>query len=592
MGRIPKYINEPPGTYVNKTVRWSLALISVLIAGLNTWLWLDAPFRYRDLNPNERWIHGVTSAWISLSGIGAIGVYLILHHDQKLLAGYELVERKHRAYRQHIDEKMSNRQYAEIAQTIQYVDVEPEPEPQVHQLPDRQAEPLVIPEKPQPEPEPIPVSRNSEEVAVRNSEPKDQNRGSGRREPEPEPEPESEPKPPEQKYSPPPIDFEEEEEEVLESQDQEYSILTDPEYSQMVRAAKDLNSHVICAIPGTGKTTYLQGLIWIINLLYPDTNFRIVTLKNDRFLGLEKIGQVVLVEDNNEIVEEFRRADELLEKRRKLPSEEWSKLNRDMSIFVDFYSMLNRCTAEQVAEIKQSSGNVIPLGRGPKVQFVFDTQELNVADLGLKGKDVRSILNIHALGFISDRDDGDGVQGGYDALNSVLERDGVGNKNVKKELERELPRWLAKSEKQKRPVIFTTTGIKPTLGLVPNLSWLRDKELPMVSDRLAAKEKDKPRSEVAQSINLEKSEEADSLFDGLSTWASKLISELILKPGSCFDINELLANSPVKSCDITWDDSIQPEHRTDEFALFRAISECKANGLVSFDEKAGEVKLI
>lgn len=589
MARIPTYVNAP--------VRWSLALISVAIATLNTWLWLDMPFRYRDLgNPNEVRMHNLTASWISLSGLGAIGVYLILHHDQKLLAPYLLLERKRQAFQFFIDEREANRQYAEAAQNVKYVDVESEPEPQVHQLPERQAEPVKVSEKPEPELETISVSRNSE--------PKDQSRGSGRRETEPEPKPEPKPKP-EQKYSPP-IDFEEEleeieeegseftepeysekEEETEEPEEEEYSILTDPDYSQLVRIVRDLRCHVVMAVPGTGKTTMLNAFLWILYIMFPDVEVDIITLKNDSFLGIEKIGKVTVVDDGDDIVDAFAKYNDLVEHRRKLKKSERKKVNRRILFCTDYYQMIRQLDKTQKLEVQRYNGNIATVGRELKVSTVVDTHELNVQDLGITGKDIRNVLNIHVLGFISYNERGE-AEGGYAALDSVLDRDGVGNKSEKADLIAQLPKWKKRSEKEGRPIVFSTTGITPSLNLLPDLKWLDGKELPIVADRL----RDKPKSDIAQSIDLEKSEEADPLFDGLSPWASKLISELIRKPGSTFELKDLLKNSPVQASDIDWDNSIQPEQRTDRFALFMAIAECKANGLVEFSEKEGVVNLI
>ena len=603
MARIPTYVNAP--------VRWSLALISSAIAAANIWLWMDAPFRYKDLeSPNEIRMQQLTSAWISLSGLGAIGVYLILHHDQKTLAPYLLLERKRQAFQFFTDEREANRQYSEFAQNIKYVDVEPEPEQQAYQLPERQAEPVKAETKPEPEREleEVEVGIGRQEIA-RNSEPSrgddrddgDREKPSSKSKPESgdkdDPDlnqsvvrnsevaekPETESK---QKYEPPDLDFEDD----IEEEPEEYSLLSDPDYSQLVRIVRDLRCHVIMAVPGTGKTTMLNAFLWLLHEMFPGAEVDIITLKNDSFLGLEKLGKVTVVDDGEDIVEAFAKYNDLVEYRRKLKKPERKKVNRRVLFCTDYYQMMSLLDKDQKAEVQGYNGNISTVGRELKVSTVVDTHELNVRDLGLTGKDIRNVLNIHVLGFISCNERGE-TEGGYAALDSVMDRDGVGSKSEKANLITQIAKWKKRSEKEGRPIVFSTTGITPTLNLLPNLKWLEGKELPMVSDRLA-KQNNKPKSAIAQSINLEKDELEDPGFEGLSSWSSRLLVELLKCSGSKFNLKDLIESNPIKGCQIDWDDSISEEQRTDTFALYLALRECRHHKYLDFNEKTGEVELI
>ena len=243
-------------------------------------------------------------------------------------------------------------------------------------------------------------------------------------------------------------------------------------------------STVFSSPPGTGKTVTL--LAWLQKLVtkFPEVFVTVVAQKNDSFLGLNSIGAVTVFDgiDTLPISQAINETFEILQFR-KSQTEETRQQLRSQPVWLildDWFSMFEVLKKDKKlwSELSAKIATIVTVGREFNVAIAVTTHSFNIASLGLAGdSNIRSCLNIMSLGFIS-KDEYGRKQGGFDAINSILNNNSIISKEYREGLKLELEKLIVESNRQSTPVIFTTMGHPPRLALLPNLLSIKNYQIP------------------------------------------------------------------------------------------------------------------
>lgn len=260
-------------------------------------------------------------------------------------------------------------------------------------------------------------------------------------------------------------------------------------------AARNRQSLVMAGPPGIGKTTTL--LAWLYSVFEADssTQFFIASRKRDRWLGLGLLPEVFQQigkrdEDYRKLFRHVERVSRILYERMDLEEEERGESNPVWLVLDDWFSITNSLNKSS-GDIKKeweaclaNIGDIITLGREQKVGVCVSTHSLNLAALGVaEDANIRACLSILALGRIVVDEHGR-KEGGYDAINLAMRNPYILDDDYRAPLTTKLPELKKASRECGQPVIFSTMG-EPTVGLLPNLCWAKEVEIPVDSSAIA-----------------------------------------------------------------------------------------------------------
>jgi len=243
-------------------------------------------------------------------------------------------------------------------------------------------------------------------------------------------------------------------------------------------------STVFSSPPGTGKTVTL--LSWLKRLLvkFPDSLVTVVAQKNDSFMGLSSIGAVSLFDgiDTSPIEQNINEIFEILQFR-KSQDEEIRKQFKTQPVWLildDWFSIYDVISKDKKlwSQLSSKISTIVTVGREFNVAIAVTTHSFNIASLGLaKDSNIRSCLNIMSLGFIS-KDEYGRNQGGFDAINGILNNNSIISTEYREGLKIELERLIMLSGVSQTPVLFTTMGHPPRMALLPNLCEIKQQVIP------------------------------------------------------------------------------------------------------------------
>jgi len=260
-------------------------------------------------------------------------------------------------------------------------------------------------------------------------------------------------------------------------------------------AARNRQSLVMAGPPGMGKTTTLLSLLYSVFEADPSTQFFIAGRKRDRWLGLGLLPEVFQQigekdEDYRKLFRHVERVFNTLYERMDLDEEERGSKNPVWLVLDDWFSITNALN-KKTGDIKKEwecclarIGDIITLGREVKVGVLVGTHSLNLAALGVaEDANIRSCLSILALGRIV-VDERGRKEGGYDAINLAMRNPYILDDDYRVSLTSKMPELKKASLACGQPVIFSTMG-EPSVGLLPNLSWVKEVEIPVDSGVIA-----------------------------------------------------------------------------------------------------------
>lgn len=252
-------------------------------------------------------------------------------------------------------------------------------------------------------------------------------------------------------------------------------------------------SLLIASGTGTGKSTTEQNYLQQFVTRYPKTEVYALLNKNDDLYGVRRDRCVVFApEALLEMPTDKESRIELIKQilaplytvygifliRKQKPAAERKRLKESHPIRLvlgDWYGTYQeiqaRLTKDELQGVLSMIRQIITIGRDMGVGLVVDTQSANLDSLGLANDaSIRQSLDIFSQGFIYYEEDEE--KGELQTIRLMF-----GNKSICSPEDREFIalayNFLAdaiKGGKLKTPIIFTSVGSRPRLGIVPNLS--------------------------------------------------------------------------------------------------------------------------
>lgn len=252
-------------------------------------------------------------------------------------------------------------------------------------------------------------------------------------------------------------------------------------------------SLLIASGTGTGKSTTEQYFLQKFVARYPKTEVYALLNKNDDLYGVRRDRLVVFnPEALLEMPSDKEARTELIKQlltplytvygifliRKQKPTSERKKLKESHPIRLvlgDWYGTYQelqaRLTKDELQCVLSMIRQIITIGRDMGVGLVVDTQSANLDSLGLANDaSIRQSLDIFSQGFIY-YEDGE-EKGELQTIRLMF-----GNKSICSPEDREIIaisyNFLAdaiKDGKLRTPIIFTSVGSRPRLGIVPDLS--------------------------------------------------------------------------------------------------------------------------
>lgn len=252
-------------------------------------------------------------------------------------------------------------------------------------------------------------------------------------------------------------------------------------------------SVLIASGTGTGKTTTEQYFLQQFVSRYPQAEIYALLNKNDDLYGVRRERRKVfapeaLMDMPNAKDERSALLKELLSPlyavydifliRKQKPETERKQLKLSHPIRLvlgDWYGtyqeLLARLTKDELQGVLSTIRQMITIGRDMGIGLIVDTQSANLESLGLAGDaSIRLSLDIFSQGFIY-YEEGE-EKGELQTIRLVF-----GNKSICSPEDREVIattfNFLADAIKDgqlKTPIIFTSVGSRPRLGIVPELN--------------------------------------------------------------------------------------------------------------------------
>jgi hypothetical protein len=252
-------------------------------------------------------------------------------------------------------------------------------------------------------------------------------------------------------------------------------------------------SLLIASGTGTGKSTTEQYFLQQFVSRYPQSGIYALLNKNDDLFGVRRDRLVVFSPEallNMPSDKEARTAllkqllaplyavYEIFLTRKQKPASERQRIKESQPIRLvlgDWYGTYQelqaRLTKDELQGILSMIRQIITIGRDMGVGLVVDTQSANLDSLGLANDaSIRQSLDIFSQGFIYYQDGEE--KGELQTIRLMF-----GNKSICSPEDREAIALTynaladaIKDAKLKTPIIFTSVGSRPRLGIVPELS--------------------------------------------------------------------------------------------------------------------------
>jgi hypothetical protein len=240
-------------------------------------------------------------------------------------------------------------------------------------------------------------------------------------------------------------------------------------------------STVFAAPPGSGKSYAMLAWLKAMFEKFPMALVKVIARKNDSFAGLREVEAVTQFEDEFTVISALNEIALILENRCKQPEDKRAVFKKHPIILIldDWFSIYSQLASNPTwKNIASQLSYIITVGRELNVSIVCGTHSFNLASLGLaKDGNIRNCLNIMAMGFISQNSYGSN-QGNFNAISSIINNRSIIPAQYKQQLESDLESLIPLSKQTKTPIIFTTMGEPPRLGLMPNLEGIKDYRLP------------------------------------------------------------------------------------------------------------------
>lgn len=262
-------------------------------------------------------------------------------------------------------------------------------------------------------------------------------------------------------------------------------------------------SILIASGTGTGKTTTEQFLLAGLMQHYPNTTFYALLQKNDPLKGVKPENTAIFdnmlldrylnqgdSEDESPILlrnflEPLFRTYEEFYNRKQLAPTVRDQLKRESPIrlilgdWFATYQELKRLHKKDLDHVMSMIRQIITVGRDSGVSLVVDSQSASLASLGLaEDASIRESLDIYSQGYVRLVDDAE--KGEVRTMMLIINNNSMVGKEDREGLTKAhllLTNGIRNGE-VRSPIIVTTVGSVPRIGIVPDLSnsTVRDNE--------------------------------------------------------------------------------------------------------------------
>jgi hypothetical protein len=242
-------------------------------------------------------------------------------------------------------------------------------------------------------------------------------------------------------------------------------------------------SILIAAGTGCGKTTTEQHYLQQFISRYPKAELYALLNKNDDLFGVKRACLKVfspesLDNDLETALKPLYQVYDIYLSRKDLPARERRQIKESLPmrlILGDWYAtyqeLLARLDRKELQRVLSMIRQIITVGRDSGIGLVIDTQSANLDSLGLANDaSIRQSLDIYSQGFIYFED-------GHEKGELQTIRLTFSNKTICSPEDREviqsdyeLLTKAIQTGELKTPIIFSSVGSKPRLGIVPDLS--------------------------------------------------------------------------------------------------------------------------
>lgn len=249
-------------------------------------------------------------------------------------------------------------------------------------------------------------------------------------------------------------------------------------------------SVMIASGTGTGKTTTEREYLKRLKAKYPNVQIWALLNKADDLPGVERNRRVLF---NPELLSRIYEEDsgvtlrhalpllfqlfDIFTERRQLPEAERKRLKEQEPIrlilgdwFYTFQELQARLSKKDFQLVLSMIRGIITIGRDQGVGLIVDTQSANLSALGLADdQSIRQSLDIYSQGYIY-YEDGE-VKGELETIRLVFNLNGVCSPENRKLIKQAYDILASAIERNelKTPIIFTSVGARPRLGIVPPL---------------------------------------------------------------------------------------------------------------------------
>ena len=242
-------------------------------------------------------------------------------------------------------------------------------------------------------------------------------------------------------------------------------------------------SILIAAGTGCGKTTTEQYYLQQFMSRYPKAELYALLNKNDDLFGVKRDRKKVFSPESldNDLETALRPLYQVYDiylSRKDLSTSERRKVKENKPIrlilgdwYATYQELLARLDRKELQRVLSMIRQIITVGRDSGIGLVIDTQSANLDSLGLANDaSIRQSLDIFSQGYIYFED-------GHEKGELQTIRLTFSNKTICSPEDREaiasdyeLLTKAIQSGELKTPIIFSSVGSKPRLGIVPDLS--------------------------------------------------------------------------------------------------------------------------
>lgn len=248
-------------------------------------------------------------------------------------------------------------------------------------------------------------------------------------------------------------------------------------------------SGMICAMPGTGKTTTLAALLKKIFEQNKNAKVFVCSVKNDSFQGLNKIEwKVNKFNRNGEVESVWEKAvrfsaDPLSSKltqfcelmtsvisvRLSVPESERTNYPNEPIYFIidDATAQVGFQDRNSKAAIEKYFTNAITAAREAAVFTWIIAQDPNLEATAIQGKAVRSSLAVLSIG-LNTTDRLGNPAGGFSSIKEIINNALITPPEFREGLLKDLGEFQQQSDEQSLAVLYENVGTTPRLSLVPD----------------------------------------------------------------------------------------------------------------------------